>query len=371
VLQDPGSTTEQKVKTIKTLKFKKMRKIYIAAILIAAVAFLSQSCSKDEQGIKEDKRTMARTGDIDTTEAKIIRFIERMDLVRENPQYPGSENWNYSEDSAVWYIEAALNYKYAGQWLYNGSEVHADLYTVDSSFSQINTNSNGIDFNIVELQDAYDIFSNALELQYQNTLSESKFFVISDIINKGKTNNVLSLMQFSVIGKANQLIPQNGWIWGQSLGDCSGNNVGKDAADIIQSKVNSSRPDLSTTTSYASYVSVVVYPTDFIGNPAWIYPENVPLIAGSFNPTPFAGYMLFESGVSATNQPCVDDVGITWYRDNILSIEQANLPINKIPVFSHLQDNIVYSMNGNLGIHKLQIRYGEIHLFTINNSTKL
>jgi hypothetical protein len=147
---------------------------------------------------------MARTGDIDTTEAKIIRFIERMDLVRENPQYPGSENWNYSEDSAVRYIEAALNYKNAHvSWFY-------EFKIEDSTETLISSNSAGF-FNIVSIREAYDDIVASIGNQYEAIVAEHKALLYIDVVNLGINNNNLQIKSLMFYGKGQQTLPDGEW----------------------------------------------------------------------------------------------------------------------------------------------------------------
>ena len=219
------------------------QKLSIIMILLAII-FVSQACKKEEAVKQDDKNNneviYGAQGGGDNTEAKIINFFNRMKLVRENPKYPESEKWNYKKDSTIWYIEAALNYKYAFRWQYSGNTEHSDMYNIDSSFVSLNTNSSG-DFNIIALQMSFDAFEASLKSQYESIEDDNKFFVISDILNRGFENNKLKLKQYSVIGKANKSFSSGDWKWGLGLGDCSGNNVGLDAADIIENKLSSNR----------------------------------------------------------------------------------------------------------------------------------
>ena len=92
-----------------------MKRIIIFATIFTIIAI--QSCTKDEivktDNVKEQNNIDRMTYEGDDTEAKVLSFIERIDLVRENSDYAGSENWNYSQQGAVWNIDAAFNYRYA------------------------------------------------------------------------------------------------------------------------------------------------------------------------------------------------------------------------------------------------------------------
>jgi len=196
-----------------------MKKLIFSLIVLIPLIYI-MSCSKSEDPLTNTQKGVKMYLSVDPTEALIMDFIQKMDLVRENPEYEGSEDWNYSKDSAIWYVEAALNYKYSYVWQYSGSKDHSDLYSIDSSYTSVDANNEGY-FNIVELQSSYDALSNSLESQYSVVEAESKFFVLSDIMDLGIGNGSLGLLQYSVIGKANQATINGDWKWGLKFGDCS------------------------------------------------------------------------------------------------------------------------------------------------------
>jgi len=316
-----------------------------------------QSCKKDEviASNVEDNTSikMVQNGEEDLTETKILRFFERMSLVKENPNCQGSDNWNYSNDSTVWYIEAALNYKYAYKWQYEGNEEHTDLYGVDSSFTTILSNSSEI-YNIVEIQKSYDELASKLELQYNNAEADSKFFVFSDILDKGKSGNALSIMQYSVIGKANQVMPQSGWIWGNGLGDCAGNNFGMDATNIIENRLLAYRYGITSPTGYYGFVN--------IANNITISPTDVPIPSGVNNPTSFEDYYLF-SFYNDNGNPCLSYSDINWYASNIVNIEQDNKPTGNEIVFTEVQSDFTVYGSSSAVRHIIEPYYGEVHFY--------
>ncbi len=91
------------------------KKFFTITMIIVSFLIAIQSCKKDEAIIKTKKnpiksQIMLRTTADSLLQVKIFNFIDRMNLVRDDPEYEGSEDWNYSLDSTVWYIEASLNY---------------------------------------------------------------------------------------------------------------------------------------------------------------------------------------------------------------------------------------------------------------------
>ena len=340
-------------------------RILLFAIMLTTTVYFS-SCSKDEnvnslvQQAKNKDIQLMRS-EKNTTEAKIIKFFKRMNIVREDPNNSEAENWNYSADSTVWYIEAALNYKYAYKWQYKGSANHSDLYNTDSSFVNMSANNETGDYNIIALQISYDIFAVKLENQYEKTDADSKFFVMSDVVLNNYDNNSLSLVQYSVIGKANQLIPQSGWIWGLGMGDCSGGHRGIDATYIIENKLINSRAIHVSPEGYWGFVNIGAIDN---GNNGWIFPFDVPLPNGVTNPTPFANYLLFYADKEPNDpDPCISNSNIAWYANNILSIEASNKPVNKEIVYTDIKSTITGSRPIYGLIHQMKPSYGESVFF--------
>ena len=344
-----------------------MRKKFTILLVFIALIVTVQSCKKDKVTPQKEESNevlkMTRNTEMGETEANIVKFFKKMNIVRENPNYEEAKQWNYTKEKAIWYIEAALNYKYAYKWQYKGKEEHSDLYDIDSSFTSIAVNTSDEDYNIVQLQTSYDKLAKDLESQYMKTESESKFFVLSDIILKSSNNNSLNIMQYSVIGKADQLIPQSGWKWGNGLGDCAGNNVGMDATDVIENKLSSSRTHLQSPTGYWGFVNIGSIQNERNG---WIYPQDVPLINGQQNPTPYDNYQLFSTFVpsgSGSLPICISNNNINWYVNNTLSIENQFCPVNKQIVYSDVKADGVYPNQGSLLIHKLKPSYGTLHFY--------
>ena len=327
--------------------------------LFLGILLFTLSCTKEEDKYNANENQDNKLKDylyneLDPIEAKILQFINRMDLVRENPEYPESEQWNYSRDSTVWYLEAVLNYQYSYIWQYSGYDDLSVLYNMDSSFTTVNSNDEG-DFNIVELQQCFDALSNSLQSQYLNVEAESKFFVLSDIVDQGIENENLALMQYSIIGKANQEISSTDWRWGLGMGDCSGNNLGIDATDIIEYKLSLYRYTAQ------GLVYLNIGPAQTLNN-GDIIPNDVPLPSSQGNPTQFWDYLLFNY-TDQYGHPCLSNADINWYRDNILMIEGTYTPAEKDIIFTDVKWDLTSSIPYSQIRHIIYPLYGEAHIF--------
>ncbi len=326
-----------------------MKRIYTLAIAFIIIAIAIQSCKKDDTEITNKQesitnKTMMRTGD--NTEAKVLSFIEKMDIVRQDPNYNGSEEWNYSSDSAVWYIEAALNYKYAGEWRYKGPEEHSDIFSIDSSNTQLNQNSIGGLFNIVNIQISYDYFSTQLLNQIENIEAEVKYFVVADIINGGISNSTLDLKTMSIVGLRIDAMPINGWYWGFDMGKCDGTQMPNDATDVFE-WLNSLTAVSSSPAGFSSYYTDV--------NIEQIEPPNVPL-PNSSNPFGFLDYELF---VGADNT-CMNSNMLNYYYNYFSTFDTRFTPSGYNHIFDDIDWGVVLGKAGT-GYHYVKLYYGNIH----------
>ncbi len=338
-----------------------MKKLIFSLMVLIPLIYI-MSCSKSEELEINSQEGVRMYLSVDPTEALIMDFIQKMDLVRENSEYEGSEDWNYSVDSTVWYLEAALNYKYAYIWQYEGDESHSDLYDLNMTSTQIEEAATET-FNIVQIQEAYDFLADELESQYENITADNKFFIVCDIINESYESGQLNIEQHSVLGKANQEFSDLGWKWGIDLGDCDGNHQGMDATDIIEKKLSAYRyiaPGLV-------YLNVGGAQTQ---NAGWIYPLDVPLQYGQTNPTQFWDFLLFKY-TDQWGNPCLSNSDINWYVNNILQIEQIYLPSNKTIIFTDLESEMTTSLNPDIIWHKMYPIYGESYIFSYPNLSLL
>jgi len=126
-----------------------------------------------------------------------------MNTVREDPNNEESKEWNYSADSSVWYIEAALNYANAhSSWFYETS-------LRDSSLSKLQPILSNM-FNIIELQKSYDQILIDIHSKFERIDAEHKALLYVDVINL-KGSNSLELCSYMYFGKGQEILPEGEW----------------------------------------------------------------------------------------------------------------------------------------------------------------
>jgi hypothetical protein len=195
------------------------------SIIFVVAVFALTACKKENvSNVKNTQQT-----DSKKIEALILNFKDKLD----NNLKDGT---TYMADSAVWYVEALLNYSYGY------ATALGCTFETDSVATTVNTNgANG--YTLVQLNDVYEYLE---EEALENKPDDHYIFCIdvSLTVNDNQTS-------FSgVSGYAKQFLPSykstadtsGYWYWGDALGMCSSDSglyVGTDAADIIEDLVNS------------------------------------------------------------------------------------------------------------------------------------
>ncbi|RLD62405.1 MAG: hypothetical protein DRJ05_00470 [Bacteroidetes bacterium] len=200
------------------------------ALTIAAASF--NSCTKQEdaaQGTDKQTQNPEMTQEDVATYNKIMGFKTKVDYIKENPMYKSGEE--ISVDSAVWYLDAAVNFTHAF-----GFEPFSEFYT-DSVFIEI-----AVDNGLVSLDDVsagyFELVDKIRDDIYAQVQDEGKQLYTSSTILTSEENGNIILKTTSVIGsnEATDETPfEEGWMYGERAGSCNDPNIFSDAnLEIIQ-----------------------------------------------------------------------------------------------------------------------------------------
>ena len=221
-----------------------MKKIFIICV-IAIFAF--SACKKENTG---DVNYTPQT-DSQKIEAMILNFKDKLD----NNLKDGT---TYAADSAVWYVEALLNYTYG----YATSEGCA--FENDSIGTTVNTNGN----NGYSLEQLAVVYENIEEQVLDNKPDETYIFAIDvSLFVEANVSTFSSLTGYAkqMPGFKSTADTSGYWYWGMDYGMCSsdsGSYVGMDASDIMEGIIN-----INTVDYYTSLETEVVTKWDNYTNP--------------------------------------------------------------------------------------------------------
>ena len=260
-----------------------MKKILIAICVVSI--FVITACKKENVG---DANSTQQT-DSEKIEALILDFKDKLN---DNLK----DGTTYMADSAVWYVEALLNYSYGY------ATALGCTFETDSVGTTVNSNgSNG--YTLAQLNDVYGY----LEEQALDNKPDDRYIFCIDV-SISVEGNVTTFS--SVAGYAKPLPDfkstdedMGSWYWGYGLGMCdsdSGSNIGMDATDIIEARVN----------NYAEY-EYFVNIEYFVGSPnnytdpnfpftdPYLYPSRIFAFEDTVNHTDFClspDHIIYYSG---------------------------------------------------------------------------
>jgi len=218
-------------------------------ILIAIISLSSLSACK-----KENQNTAPAGENKQNLEQLILNFEQKL----ESGQKDGT---TYATDSAIWYVEALLNYSFCEA----GNQCHSIV--IDTLWTTVNDpGTNG--FTIEQLETVFD----DLEDDIAENQPENKIVYVIDLYAYPAGNLTVfeARTAYATLNepefKATADTSGN-WYWGGDLGMCcpdSGLYVGMDASDVLESRIGN-----ATTGVWTNVVNFTIYPT-------WYYDPNFP-----------------------------------------------------------------------------------------------
>jgi hypothetical protein len=215
-----------------------MKKFYLTFTVVSAIGLLIFfGCSKESNKDSGKQENVFQPTEKDLQiESKILEFESKIDFARKNPDLKSGGD-DLTLDKAIWYIEALANYNYAdassGFDNYIGETAEIEVPLTDGKVS------------ISDAVIAYDQVIDSLSEHFSHVSGTDKHLVLADnnlkeVNGATATFNVTSGVgdgppnPFAGFGESDY------WWWANLSGKCdgSGQGVGSDAAEQIQSKVN-------------------------------------------------------------------------------------------------------------------------------------
>ena len=263
-----------------------MKNILITICVISI--FVITACKKEDVGnVKNTQQT-----DSKKTEALILNFKDKL----ENNLKDGT---TYAADSAVWYVEALLNYSYGY------ATALGCTFETDFVGTSVNTSgSNG--YSLAQLYDVYEY----LEKQATENIPADHYIFCIDV--SLEVNGSQSTF-YGVSAYAKQFLPSyksatdtsGYWFWGDGLGMCgpdSGLYVGTDATDIIEASVNA-------TAEYDYFTNLEGYGVNYLDYPDPNFPFTDPYLL------PYRCFIYYDS-TGPNMDFCLSPSHMSYYSGN-------------------------------------------------------
>ncbi len=292
-----------------------MRKFYNIVLYAGVIALMLSACKKDNQNqLVQNPEEVYWTAEDVRIQNNILNF---QDKVKNNTFKSGE---TIELDSAVWYLEALMNYNYSTP---DSSFVNL---TVDTTFS-FDIPTQGDELNMTDVQEAIFAMEQHLVGFYNNIPEDVKFVIAADITideNSFKSDSKTISM---TAGYGSAYLPNPScfppfedddyWWWGFDLGGCETNTAASsDAAEEIEYIINN--PQCIQQTLAGSYIaetsSIIVWP--------WDYPNLN-------DDTPGDNWLdcllYYEDDFIYPIDGCLEPIEMNFYLQGILDVVQSEL----------------------------------------------
>lgn len=251
----------------------------------------------------------------------------------------------YAADSAVWYVEALLNYEMA-----NNAHNFAELKFYRDSI--LLNGANG-EFAIEELNAAYSYFNSliagileqseypSLQIDFVNiSLKETGLKTFSNALEITVCTGISTPINYALFDE------DEDWYWGNNLGACGDNQspAATDAADELEYKFN--RPLSVGPSGYFTSIESIEVDGDAYDD------EN--------NPGPWCNAMIFtyQPGFEPPDDPCLESEELNYYLSKFDYIVNDNKPSGKVFKSVDVFEDLLPNMGFPNYWHKYELFYG-------------
>ncbi|MEZ5081864.1 MAG: hypothetical protein R2750_00160 [Bacteroidales bacterium] len=154
----------------------------LGAVFLAATLLFVFSCSKEEEK-SENQQQAVRTAYEQQVNKAIKDFKQKVAYYHENPGYKNGES--VSADSALWLLEATINYSHAFP-----NEFYGEILTEDLSLVVPKNSSGEVDMDV--LAQKYDEMKLDITTAYYNSTFENKGLVLVDLSETSQTGDEIT-----------------------------------------------------------------------------------------------------------------------------------------------------------------------------------
>lgn len=355
---------------------KKSILISVGFIFLLAIGFV-MSCDKQEMNQEPTEQTV-----IDPVLMKILNFKDKI----ENPDGVKSDEM-ISVDSAVWYIEAALNYTYC---IVPDTTLKYTGTTIDSVFRQIPITDGEVSFN--EVQIAYLSIESNILAALNKLPGDNKRVEVVDVFFKDDEFATYFMLKYGEEegkGGVRPPIINGDWHWGGIF--VNGVLIPQGMCDNTYYGTRDAGTEINRVLQYVQPVSQYTYFTDvqmiekrhFTQDPDWYlfvrtdnpYDYWIPSGQGG-NPAANLSDFWFGWADYYPNYeyPCISETELRWYK-NAASHALTQIKNNLIPAGYTYKNCYFYGHDGHNGgynpsqsyyYHALEVYYGIGHVVIYN-----
>nr|NQU89088.1 hypothetical protein [Bacteroidota bacterium] len=356
----------------------KKLEIFTGLTIIALIAgvVVMNSCSKQE--LADHTLTVSKevimTGEDLSFQNNLVRFREKVEYIKEHPGFKSGEVMHV--DSAVWYLEATINYSYG-----HPDRKCNEIYNyADSVYLDISTTGE------VTLDDVvlvHDLIISMISDFYYSVDEDQKEFILTDI-SIAETQSGQTKISFTAsVGSEwnNYLFPfdeTDYWYYGQGMGKCGpyGGGIDEDAASKIFDLLPFYQPIYDPGPGY-----IVVYSDVETIDSYYEFNLNPLLFRNADDPEPVDNwldyYMFYASseygdGNLDENEECLDTLEMNFYFNGVQTLIYNKFPtITEPPDKAFIQcsnlEGMLYPSDEYSGVilHEGNFEYGIRHIIPV------
>jgi len=241
---------------------KKVKFISVAAVVVAVITLsIFNSCNKQEVGDKVVAGKQVILSEHDKMINNAIKiFRAKVNYISENPGYKSGEVME--ADSAIWYLEATINYSHAFPNEYYGQ------LKIDTSYITLTRNNEGkVDMNELSLK--YDQMKEGVSDAYNNSGFGEKGLVLVDLTEETFKSDEITVRIVTVTGEKNSSTPPgfgiegpfvegDDWWYGEDEGKCNNLPIySSDAAKQLRIAMNNYIPDPGGNYTFTNLTTVI------------------------------------------------------------------------------------------------------------------
>ncbi len=290
----------------------------VSLILLSVIIFFS-GCNEEQ--------VIFNNAPVETNDqlvvARISNFLNKLELERQSSSLKSHVFMEI--DSAVWYIEAAINY--VSTEPITSSDVEISTFTVKQNIEH----TQGM-INMGDIQTTYDLFQSYI-CNIVSREGNIDFIFIADVFVSETENTNVSLSMTIGAVKSLKTYPQvlNDWYWGMDLGKCDEfGGIGTDAADVIHNILN--------------------------------YVLTIPPVGAFWTDVEFKLMEGEDDGLfefTGTSDPCLTVQEITDYIGIVNTYTTNNCPTGKQLIYREFWDDFYpWTEKSTHGLHLCRIEYG-------------
>ena len=229
------------------------------AVVLIATAALFNACSKQESTVNPASEQQLSPQDLKINNT-IKNFRDKMAYLREHPGYKSGES--YTADSALWLLEATINYSHTFPNDYYGQLITDTLYLT------LSTNDVGeVDMN--ELAQKYDEMKASISAVYHSKAIDNKGLVLVNLEDISFKSDEVTIEVVAVTGERTNESPGGGvgidgpfspddnWWYGEDKGKCPPHTWEFDAAKQLQAKMSLAIPKPTGNFFYTNLTTII------------------------------------------------------------------------------------------------------------------